>query len=250
MNYCKHLLFVLGVLLTYSSCGDDEPNVAETGTLEIAFKGEYNNFYWVKGQTYDYFNRGNILFTKSEFFISNLDLFQQGIKRTLADVEYISLSEHHVSEAKASEGLILKFDKIPVGTYDSVAFNLGLTKAQNQTKPADYLPTHPLGEGSRYWAGWNSYIFSKTEGSFNDGSQSYNFTYHSGFDDAMKPVSFSKGISIEKDKTTKVILHVNHKLLFADNVQGMDIAKNPQIHNKSDVMDAFMVRFQNAFRIE
>ncbi|MBK9109020.1 MAG: hypothetical protein IPM92_11820 [Saprospiraceae bacterium] len=250
MKKSIQLIFILALAFVYHACDDNLPVVEGTGSLEIAFKGEYENFYWVKGQSYDYFNRGNILFTKSEFFLSKLALYHEGLKQALSEVEYVSISEHHVSETKASEGLILRFEGIPAATYDSLAFNLGLTETQNKTKPVEYLPTHPLGEGSRYWAGWNSYIYSKTEGSYNDGTKAYNFTYHSGFDDAMKPLLFKKSILIEKDKTTKIILHVNHKLLFADSLQGMDIASNPQIHNKSTVMDAFMNRFKDAFRIE
>lgn len=250
MKISIQLILILAGVFVFSSCDDNEPVIEGTGSLEIAFKGEYDNFYWVKGQSYDYFSKGNILFTKSEFFLSQIALYNEGLKQAVSDVEYISISEHHVSESKASEGLVLKFDGIPAAAYDSLAFNLGLTVAQNKTKPVDYLPTHPLGEGSRYWAGWNSYIFSKTEGSYHDGTKAYNFTYHSGFDDAMRPIFFSKSIQIEKDKTTRIVLHVNHKLLFAESLQGMDIATNPQIHNKSAVMDAFMNRFEDAFRIE
>ncbi|MBK8956239.1 MAG: hypothetical protein IPM34_11895 [Saprospiraceae bacterium] len=244
----KFLTLVL--IISFYGCNGDDPVITGSGRIELVFKGEYASLPWVKGQTYDYFNNGQILFTKSEFFISNLGLYQTGLFKSLSAVEYVSISEHHVSEQKALEGLVLQFDQVPEGSYDSLAFNLGLTAAQNKTKPADYLPTHPLGEGSRYWAGWNSYIFSKTEGNYNDGSKSFNFTYHSGFDDAMKPIHLVKNIVVEKDKTTRIIIHLDHQLVFSEGPQGMDISTTPQIHNKSTVMDAFMDRYQQAFRIE
>jgi len=46
------------------------------------------------------------------------------------------------------------------------------------------------------------------------------------------------------------VIEIDHKALFAEDANGMDIAANPQIHNKSSLMDAFMNRYQAAFHMQ
>lgn len=245
------LLALMGSLLVvWSSCGDDDPDTDSKGSLEIVFKATYGSEPFVKGKVYDYFGVGTVLFTKSEFYLSDITLSGDHHDHTLASVDYISISDHHTTLENAQAGLTLTFDSIPSGNYQALKFNLGLTAAQNKTVPANYAPTHPMGEGNRYWSAWNSYIFSKTEGSFNNGSQSFNFTYHSGFDDSMKAVEMIRSILVEAGKKTRLVIEIDHKALFAEDANGMDIAANPQIHNKSSLMDAFMNRYQTAFHMQ
>ena len=85
------------------------------------------------------------------------------------DVDYVSILAHNLTLQDAIDGLTLSY-LVPGGHYKGLSFNIGVNPAQNKTKPVDYSPSSPLGEGTHYWAGWNSYIFSKTEGVLNNGN--------------------------------------------------------------------------------
>ncbi len=249
MNKTINIFLSVTMFFLMVGCGGDEPTSGK-GNLEIVVQGIYGSSPFVKGMSYDYFGKGNILFTKSEWFVSSLGLIGTHHNHTIKDVDYWSLSDHHTSLEKAQEGMLISYLDIPTGTYTGFQFDLGLNPTLNKTVPANYSPVHPMGEGSRYWAAWNSYIFSKTEGSYNDGSKSYNFTYHSGFDDSMKHLEWTKNIVIASGQTTRLILQIDHQALFGEDIDGMDIASNPQIHNKSTVLDAFMNRFKASIQLK
>ncbi len=235
-------------MLAFSSCSK-EPGQTPSGKLEIVFKARYGDQALVYGQEYDYFGVGKIIFGSAEFFLSNMTLVNSTDSAVFAFVDYISLAAHHTSPAKAEEGLRITYDAIPTGQYSEIKMNLGLTPEQNNSKPEEFQSAHPMSDGSRYWSGWNSYIFTKTEGTFKS-TGNYNFTYHSGFDESMRTLKFTKSILIKQGETSQIEIDVDYKTLFDLGGVGLDISVNPQIHNKSDIMSAFVDRFQLAASIK
>ncbi|HEX5626225.1 MAG TPA: MbnP family protein, partial [Saprospiraceae bacterium] len=195
---------ILAVSLFLSSCEGDDPAASGKGRVELVFKGTYGNAPMITGETYDYFGRGTIFLSKMEFYLSHIQMRNPSDSALLTDVEYILMSEGQTDSAKAVKGVTLVFDQVPAGSYQSLEFNLGLTREQNKTQPADYSATHPLGEGTRYWAGWNSYIYSKTEGVLVAGANHYNFTYHSGFDNAVRFVKLPGAFEVRSGETRKL----------------------------------------------
>ncbi len=240
------LVVIVGSL--FVSCDKSEP-LAGYGSLELVFKARYGTQPLVYATEYNYFDIGTILFSKTDFFYSNLKLLNSKDSILVTDVNYVSLMEHHTSIALAEEGLKIRYDSIPTGDFTALDFNIGLTPEQNKTKPSNYVSTHPLGEGTRYWAGWISYIFSKTEGVFKNGTDNP-FTYHSGFDNAMIPLHFAKTIKIENGKKTSIQVLIDYKNMFNEGSVPMDIPSNPQIHNTSLLMLSFVKRFNTSVTIQ
>ncbi len=248
MKMLPHVFLPLLLAIFFTACSDD--NDTSYGSIEITIKGTYGGKPLISGKPYNYFSKGTIELTKSEFFMSTSRLLSESGAVALKEVDYIALSDKQVDSASAETGIKLSFPKIPAKKYTGLSFILGLTAAQNATKPVDYFPTEPLGEGTHYWAGWNSYIFSKTEGVYNDGTSNFNFTYHSGFDDAKRTVTLLKDFTVNENQTTRIELVLEHEDLFHSGPAGFDIPANPQIHNQSTLMIGFMDRFASAFSIK
>lgn len=237
------------LLLSFAGCDKDE-HTEGTGSLELIFKARYGSQDLIVGKAYDYFGLGSIKFTKSDFFVSHLTLGTSENLQLLKDVSYVALLEHNIDSISAAGGLSMKFDGIKAGDYAELGMTIGLSPAQNATSPSSYSSSHPLADGGRYWAGWNSYIFSKTEGVFIDGTSNSNFTYHSGFDDAARNIIKTMDIHIHANQTTRVVIYLDHKTLFDEGGTALNIKATPQIHNKSDLMTKFMDRFTNAISVE
>lgn len=245
----KSITFYLICLFIMAGCDSNDPVLTGNGSLKLVVRAQYDGKPLVQGQVQDYFGLGSILFTKADFFISALSIANNSDTMLVKDVDYISLMGHHVNQDSALNGLKLIYENLPSGEYHTLLFNVGLTAEQNKTKPVDYLPTHPLGEGTRYWAGWDSYIYSKTEGVFKNGSD-HSFSYHSGFDDAVRALHFTHDFTIYDNEETSIEIFVDYKKLFEDNGNALDIPANPQIHNTSIVMQAFMDRYGSAIIVK
>jgi hypothetical protein len=241
----RFMLIAIPLCLLFSSCSDDP----ETGTLELVFKARYGSEALVYGKEYNYYNLGTILFGTTDFFYSSLNLSNSRDNIQVTDVDYVSIMNHHTSEAKAEEGLKVSYTNIPAGDYTFIDFNIGLTGSQNKTKPAQYVSTHPLGDGTRYWAGWNSYIFTKTEGVFKNGDE-HGFSYHSGFDNSMRALHFLKDIKIKNDETARIEIIIDYEKMFFVAGAVMDIPNNSNIHNASVLMDSFVDQYPVAISIK
>lgn len=242
----KKFSFLLVTLLSLMSCSK-ERDLSGFGTLQIVINASYGGVPLFLGNSYDYFGNGSVKFTKAEFFLSQLTAIGESSAVVFKDVDYVSILAHNLTLQDALDGLTLNY-LVPGGFYKGISFNIGVTPAQNKTKPVDYSPSSPLGEGTHYWAGWNSYIFSKTEGVLDNGNL-FSFSYHSGFDAALRNVSGVKDFYIENSETATIYMDIDFKKIFEINGTGMDIPGNPQIHNSSDIMNAFVDRYKEAITI-
>lgn len=245
----KWISYSIALLVLFSSCEKDSTDTSKYGDLEIVFKARYGQEALVYGAEYDYFGLGKIIFATTDFYLSSLLLINSSNSVLVKDVDYISLMPYHTTTALAEGGLLLKYSKIPHGVYQTIRFNMGVTANQNAKKPAEYNSGHPLGDGSRYWDAWNSYIFTKTEGTFKS-NKAYNFTYHSGFDNTLRNLSFSHTVLIEEFKIPRIEISIDYQKMFMDGLNPMDIANVSQIHFDSPIMTRFVDRFQQAVSLK
>ena len=187
----KNVLILLTVacFLMAASCGKETTEPIDTAKINFSFKATYGGETLVLNQPYDYF--GNLIrFSKLNFYLANLVVVNDDGETELSEIQFIDLTTAHSTASDAAEGTKMAFAKIPVGTYNQLRFAIGVPADLNRTNPSDYSTSHPLGadNSGEYWEAWDSYIFSKIEGQYDqtgegvfDG-EDISFAYHSGTD--------------------------------------------------------------------
>lgn len=248
MNYYLGLFFTASFLVF--SCEPDPKN-PEPATIELIIKGNFQGqpLVFDPVSEYLYFDGSKLTFTRSEFFINNLELVSpDGTHKSFGELKHIKLQDQQFTVQKAQEGYKLKFIAFAEGTYNGLKFDLGLTPQLNRTSPANYKSGHVLFDGDNYWSGWDSYIFSKTEGSITDNKgKNAKFAYHSGFDEALRKIHINKPIVIKDGAVNTITIELDHSKIFGDNSNYINIFQNNIIHEGTDFINLFMNQFSQSF---
>ena len=227
------ILAAVGMIML-SGCKKDEE-----GTLQVTFKGIYGNDPLVMFETRDYANGQRFQFSRSEFFISDLDLIDgSGNEVDLSDIELVDLT--FSSESAAEAGVTFTFNNIPAGSYSNLRFGFGVASDINATTPSDYPSSSPLSNAGRYWTPWTSFIFSKTEGNLDtltDGTDNpdLGFAYHTGTDNLFRGLQINQNVSVTEAATTHIIFYLDHESLMGLPNAPIDIKAKPQNHNPQDI---------------
>ncbi len=236
-------------LLSWMVWGCSEPD--DSSRLDLNVFGQYAGQPLVMGEKYPYFDGSEILFTKSEFFLSEVAVRnEQGEWINLSDVNFVNLQNHHFNTENAQKGLRLGLGRIPEGKYSSIRFGIGVPARINSKSPKDFSASSALGQGDHYWAGWDSYIFSKTEGLLSDGMQLANFAYHSGFDSIYVVKEYPISLNVTEGNNVSLKLILDHRKFFGATNEFVDIYQDPIIHDGGDFMTQFMSRFNSALTIQ
>jgi len=224
------------VILSFAafSCNDDERS-----DLTLNFKLLYDGAPLVMLDDYEYPDGKTIQFTRVSFYISEVYIIRENGNDLLTDVEMINLSQTHQSNAGATAGANFVFENQKSDPIDSIQFFIGLAPTLNATEPSDYQGDHPLANSGEYWIGWDSYIFSKLEGSVDldgDGTMETNFALHIGSDQALQ----STKLNI-KNPDSKVIPFELDVLKIFESADLYDIEQNPQIHSLNQIDKALFL---------
>lgn len=250
----KHLLLLLlGVTLMASSCKKDEEPAS--ANLKVRFTLTYDGQPLVFNQNQAY-GQNFIRMTRFAFFLSNLNLRQGQDSVNLAELSFVDFATSNTTLAGATGGLVMSIPAVKTGTYTSIDLGIGLTKAVNATKPADYPSSHPLADGGYYWAGWNGYIFSKMEGKFDTlatGDFSNGYFFHTGLDENYKVVKLTSPIIVDGNKSdNEVHISLDVKKLFVKNGTQIDLKTDNQAHGpgNAEMIAALTSNYQSAFEIK
>lgn len=242
--------FIVSILVYFSNCSIPE----EGSILQIRFLGKYGSDPLVISREYEYFDGSKISFTKSEFFISNISMEDDMGNWFPVEMKYpvlINLQDHHFKEANAIEGMKINFGEIKPGDYKKIRFGIGVPPELNAKTPKDFPSNNAMGQGDHYWATWDSYIFSKTEGIIKDSNnRTEHFLYHSGFNDVYKVLEFQIDIKVIEDNDFEIKMKLDHRGFFGTSQNFVDIYNNPAIHTGGDFMNTFMNRFHQSISIE
>ena len=222
------VLLAIGLigLTLFSSCGEGDD-------ITFNFKLEYEDQPLVLFEDYTYPSGEQFQIQRVSFFISDLTL--QSAEHgdiLLSEVEYIDLTNSHVSQAVAEEGFELALDGTGIESYEGLSFNIGLSPDVNSSVPEDYVSSNPLSNSAEYWRSWNSYIFIKLEGKMDiDADGAYgsgeSFQLHIGSNAAMR--SFS---TVKSSDDNNIIISVDDIFSHDDNTS--DLATNPRLHVLDD----------------
>ncbi len=243
MKHLLPILLVLGILSTASKCKND---VTPLGKIALNFKAKFNDLPLVMNQVYDY-NGKKLRITKLSFYLSST-LFQPTnlenpiqvssiLKADLTDID---------TELKANEGVTTKLIYAQ-DSYSKLSTNIGVSQTLNAKKPKDFDSSNPLSNAGDYWDAWNSYIFTKLEGTLDkdgDGKFETGITLHTGGNEVYTPLNFTKSFSITEGVTTPLNFELNVNKL----IDGIDLATVNSTHQTGDLptMKKFIGNFSNA----
>ncbi|MBK7232385.1 MAG: hypothetical protein IPH93_08985 [Saprospiraceae bacterium] len=224
----------------------------EQGILRLVVKGKYADQPLIMGAEYPYFEGSKISFTKSEFFISEIAVKdQQGnwIELNPGNPKFVNLQNHHFNIENALAGLKISIGSLPPGDYTYIRMGIGLPASINNLQPKDFPSSSTLGQGDHYWAGWNSFIFSKTEGIIKNAPQMANFAYHSGFNEAYQMIEFNTDLKIIDETDSEIVMNMDHQRIFGNSTNFINIYQDPIIHEGGTFMDNFMNQLRSSIEI-
>ena len=206
-----------------ASCGKETAPPIDTATVNLSFRATYGGAPLILNENYEY--QGNpVRFSKINFYLSNLVVANNDGERELSDIQFIDLSLTHNTAIDAAKGTVMNFSRVPVGTYNFLRFGIGVPVDLNKTTPSDYSTSHPLGVGNsgEYWEAWNSYIFAKIEGQYDengDGTIDGNdisFAYHTGTDRVYaEDIEFDNVINLNAGETTNLDFELDIRQLLS-----------------------------------
>ena len=216
-----------------SSC-DPKPPVELSSDVTLNFKANYDGELLLLEKEYMYAGDMPIKFSQFNFYIANVALLKQNgnefDETELLEIDFVDFPQNLNDSIGAAKGQTIQISNIPVGDYDGIKINFGVPADLNRTKPNDYSSENPLNmDGSHYWDGWSSYIFSKIEGKADmnfDGIYETNndegLTYHMGTDDVYTTRTLFANLKLDESQTLELQLSVDLKKLFLNSDPAFD----------------------------
>lgn len=209
---------LLACLLMITSCEDNTGDSGSVSTVNITFRALFDGQPLVMNERYMY-NGKELAISKLNFFLSDLVLVKGTLEVNLKEIDLVDFSDVNLSTATATTGISLRKEGVPIDTYDGIKFGIGVPSDLNAQTPADFSPNHPLSEG--YWSNWNSYIFQKIEGRYDDDNDpadlEESFVYHIGFDEFYRERVFSNlELQVTEDNTTEILIELELLDLLKD----------------------------------
>lgn len=215
---------LLSLILLAADCNEDKVQPAETGTLELNFKGTFGTDpLEMYAREYAYEAGMKIKLQLFRFYLSNLILSDD---TKLSDIELVDFEDVQ-SDAAAQQGITLRFENIPAKTYTGIKTGIGVAEKLNSTQPGDYAPGDPLSDN--YWSWALGYVFTKIEGNADiDGDGVFNdkLTFHIGANSLYRNKTFTKNFTVKPNETTRLNFVVDlRKVLIRSDSDYLDFRK-------------------------
>ena len=170
-----------------------------------------------------------------------------------SDVCSSDLANKHQTLAGAQIGESVNCkNKVPVATYNTLRFGLGVSAALNATTPNQYTSNNPLSNTDLFWDA-RKYVFSRISGKTQraTGGAFQPWVYHTGTDAMYKTVSVSiPNTNITLNGTTDITLTLDLKKLFINGADTLTLGsyQNPDDAAERPFLDAWKGRLVSAFR--
>jgi len=253
-----YALILVSLIFFAASCEKNNKPLELVGDFDLSFKAKFGDEALIMNKEYIYNGVLPIVFSKFNFYISDLSLLKNDCvsgQEELSEVELVDFSEININAESAEKGFTLKFKNVPKGDYVGVRMGIGVAPELNREDPSVFSASHPLGNPSQYWEGWKSYIFSKVEGradTDDDGSLDLGFAYHMGGNTAFREVCLLKDMSLVEDELTMAYLALDLEKLFINNTDVFDIENTPGTHTEEGLNTSVLLmdNFEEAFSIE
>lgn len=241
-----------------ASCGKEPPPPIDTATIQLSFRATYAGEPLVLNQqTYDYQGK-KVRFSKINFYLADLSAANDDGETEVSEIQFIDLSLTHNTAADAAKGSISNFSRIPVGAYKFLKFGIGVPADLNKTNPSDYSTSHPLGadNSGEYWEAWNSYIFAKIEGQYDENGDGtfdgddISFAYHAGMDRVYQEIELDNIINLNAGETTNLDFELDVRMLFTQPRGDLLDLEPHDPNNQIGEMIIIMENFRRALQLK
>lgn len=214
-------LAIIPFLLTLfmvSSCDDPTGDQGGVSAVNITFKALIGGEPLIMNQDYMY-NGKNMRISNLRFFVSDLALVKENLEVSVKDIDLVNFAETNIDLEGAETGISIRNQTIPTDTYDGIKFGIGVPSDLNAQSPIDFSQNHPL--SGEYWSNWNSYIFHKIEGRYDDDNDPSDleegFVYHIGFDEYFRERAFGNlEIELREEDATEIVIEIELLDLLKD----------------------------------
>lgn len=254
----KYIFLLLSAAFLFSCNDDDQPKTPST-TVNLNFKAVYDGSPLVLYKAYDYPLGNQIRWQNFNFFVSNITLLGDGetADYVLSEVEYFDFKDN-LDQAAAEKPLTRTYDDVPLGSYKGLRIDFGVPASMNNAASGNLPSSNPLRQefSSHYWSDWKSYIFMKSEGSYDlNGDGVFNqddmgFEHHPGTDQVLTSVTKSKAFTLEQGKAFDLNLVADVFNIYVKENMPLDLT-DPANRNTQELSDMplaieLMSRWQQA----
>ncbi|MBK7957087.1 MAG: hypothetical protein IPK03_02625 [Bacteroidetes bacterium] len=204
----------------------------DTSDVEVKFIPYFGNqelkldsFYVLKSGDSIYQFRADVL----KLFISNLQVVNEAnVATKIAD-----LNLYNLRAILPATALTIK-TTLPIGHYQSIAFNFGLNDSLNNLMPNTFSSEHPMStQQGMYWP-MQKYRFMVFEGFVYDKNkvELNSIAYHTGVN-SYREIMQTLHFHVEKDQTTNIQIKIDFEKIFTQPGNAIDPTKEVFSHSTS-----------------
>jgi hypothetical protein len=223
-NIFSILSFILLVLLGTTSC--DKNKKKATGELEIAFEHVWGMDESAFSLNTDYIHPMNneaLNFSTFKYYVSNIILTKED------GTQWKDTNSYYLIDLSKPSSLSLALSNVPVGTYKSMTYTLGVDSLRNVSG----AQTGALSTANGMFWNWNSgYIMLKAEGT-SPASSSGSFAYHLGGFSGQYNIVTTKTVNFD---TEKLMINNDHACEIHMKANPAKLFHNDAIANGANVM--------------
>jgi hypothetical protein len=245
----KLLLFLLPILFLSTQCQKDCGCVSPPepkGVFSLNIKPILNSKPFVINQIYEIDGK-KVRFTRLSFLLTETCPRVSSESGSCGTNAYLMDLTSLDDSTKSAAGFTQKITNVSEGNMSKLQMGLGVAANLNASKPKDFASTNPLSDAGLYWETWNSYIFSKLEGSIDkdgDGKFETGITLHTGGNDSFRSIIFNKTFTVDTQGSTTLNFDLNINTLLT----GIDLPTVNSTHQTGDLptMMRMMDNLKNA----
>jgi cytochrome c peroxidase len=136
------------------------------------------------------------------FSISRLDLLLSAFALRRSDGSWLEKTNWNAYVSLADKRLNVRVPELPVGTYNTVRYHVGLVPEVNHGNPAQYAADHPLNANLNglHWSWADGYVFFAIEGHWrNNEGKNAGYSFHLGNDPMLMTVELPLALELNSD---------------------------------------------------